>query len=285
MAMIPFIDTHQHLMYPDQLAYSWANDIPVLHAKRYDIGAYQSLAGDNVAASIFMETGVDEHLYRAELEFALDLAANPGNHMAGVIAAAYPEHDEEFDAWLESTASDPLIVGYRRILHVVDNAVSQDLSFRKNVRKIGASGKTFDMCFLESQLDVAIELAKACDNTQLILNHCGVPNIAASDMSAWKAGIAELAKMDHVACKISGVVAYCGPDQDRETAVRPYIEFVVEKFGADRCVWGGDWPVVNMAKGLPDWIEITRNIFAGEPEVNQAKIFNENAKRIYNLNL
>ena len=281
--MFPFVDTHQHLMYPSKLGYSWAKEIPVLNDKDYHIDAYADLVGEDVEATIFMETGVDEADYREETEFALSLASDSSTKMAGVIAAAFPENDAEFDEWLEKTAREPLICGYRRILHVVDNSVSQNPVFRENVRKIGAQGKTFDMCFLESQLSIAIELAKACDNTQLILNHCGVPNIASGDMSAWKKDIAELAKLEHVACKISGVVAYCGPDQSREEAVRPYIEFVIEQFGVERCVWGSDWPVVNMAKDLPEWLEISKTILREEPEGVQRKIASENAKRIYGL--
>ena len=281
--MLQLIDTHQHLMHPEHFSYSWAKDIAVLADTKYDVEAYATLVGDHVEASIFMETGVDEAFYRAETEFALSLAASESNNTVGVIAAAFPEYEEEFDEWIEQTSLDPLICGYRRILHVVDDSVSQNQTFRENVKKIGQSDKTFDMCFLESQLGVAIELASVCDNTRLILNHCGVPNIAGGDMNDWKLRISELAKMDHVACKISGVVAYCGPDQDRLSAVRPYIEFVVEQFGADRCVWGSDWPVVNMAKDLPDWIDITQAIIGEEPEDVQRKIFGANAARIYNL--
>jgi predicted TIM-barrel fold metal-dependent hydrolase len=281
--MTSLIDTHQHLMYPDKFGYSWTNEIPVLNDKTYDVEAYAGLVGGDVEATIFMETGVDEAFYRRETEFALELASDSTNNMVGVIAAAFPENAKEFDEWLEHTTQNPLICGYRRILHVVDNAVSQDQTFRQNVRKIGDSGKTFDMCFLESQLPVAIELAKACDNTQLILNHCGVPNIAGGDMKNWQRDIAELAKMENVACKISGVVAYCGPDQDREAAVRPYIEFAIEQFGTDRCVWGSDWPVVNMADGLPDWLAITQKIFQEETAENRQKIYADNARRIYQL--
>lgn len=281
--MSPLIDTHQHLMYPKQFGYSWANELPVLHEKQYNVSSYEALVGDQVSASVFMETGVDESDYRDETEFAISLARDPSNNTVGVIAAAFPEHTEEFEQWLEQTVDEPLILGYRRILHVVDNSVSKDSAFRKNVRRIGAHEKTFDMCFLEAQLDLANAFAAACDNTQLVLDHCGVPNIANGDYKFWKSQIAELAKMDHVACKISGLVAYCAPDQDREVTVRPYIEFVVEQFGADRCVWGSDWPVVNMAEGLPEWLNVTKRILGEETIETQSKIFSENARSIYGV--
>lgn len=281
--MIPLLDTHQHLMYPKKFGYSWTSEIPVLNEIQYDVASYEDLMGDHVSASIFMETGVDEEVYRAETEFGILLAEDTSNNIVGVIAAAFPEYSDEFDQWLEQTTDEPLILGYRRILHVVVNSVSQDRAFRQNVRKIGGSGKTFDMCFLENQLEVATEFAAACDNTKLILDHCGVPNLASGDFAYWKTQIGELAKMDHVACKISGLLAYCAPDQDRETAVRPYIEYVIEQFGPNRCVWGSDWPVVNMANGLPDWACVTRKILGEETLETQTKVFADNARSIYGV--
>ena len=284
--MIPLIDTHQHLLHPNRFSYEWAGGIPVLNNTSFDIPIYNNLVSrENVAGTIFMETAVDRQHYRAETELALEFAADANNRMLGVIAAAHPEDDKEFDEWLDATSANPSVVGYRRVLHVVDDEMSRQPSFRNNVRKMGAAGKTFDMCFLESQLGVAIELAKACDNTQLILDHCGVPNVAGEDLTDWREKISQLANMEHVACKISGVVAYCGPQQDHVMAVRPYIEYAVEQFGADRCVWGGDWPVVKLAMDLPDWIAITREVLSSEPEENQEKIFNRTAQRIYGVKL
>lgn len=283
--MLPLIDTHQHLIYPDHFSYDWTGGIDALKGRSFELEAYEKLVGENVSATIFMETAVDEANYRRESEFALGLAGRSDTKMAGVVAAAFPENEAEFDEWLEVTGSNPLISGYRRVLHVVDDEMSKGQHFRDNVKKIGDVGKAFDMCFLESQLGIAVELAAHCDNTQLVLDHCGVPNIAGGDLSFWREQITKLAKMDHVACKISGLVAYCGPDQDHAAAVAPYIEHVIEAFGWDRCVWGGDWPVVNMAMHLPDWVGITKAILAKDSIDNLQKLFSSNAKTIYGLNL
>jgi len=279
--MLPITDTHQHLIYPDRFKYDWTGGIDVLRDRSFDIEMYEKLSGGQVSATIFMETAVDVDHYRRETEFALDLAKRDDTSMCGVIAAAFPENDVEFEEWLEITGYNPLVLGYRRVLHVVDDEVSRGHKFRKNVRSIGELGKTFDMCFLEGQLEIAVELATYCDNTQLILDHCGVPNIASGDMTFWREKISDLARMEHVACKISGLVSYCSPEQEQATAVTPYIEHVLEAFGPERCVWGGDWPVVNMATDLPDWIGMTKAILAEETSENLEKILSLNANTIY----
>ncbi|AVX04886.1 uncharacterized protein MXMO3_02373 [Maritalea myrionectae] len=282
--MIPLIDTHQHLMYKDRFTYEWAGGVPQLAEADFPLTAYQSVIDKGqIAGSIFMETAVDKPHYQDETRFVSSLCEDPDNNILGLIAAAFPEDEDTFDDWLEESAENPHLVGYRRVLHVVDNAVSQGEVFRQNVRKIGDRGKTFDLCFLESQLDVAFDLAKACDNTQLILNHCGVPDVASGDRKNWYEKMARLAQLEHVAVKISGVTAYCGPGQDVKSAVLPYIEESISLFGWDRCVWGSDWPVVNMGDGLPSWLKITKEIFDSEDAANQQKLFQDNAKRIYRL--
>ncbi len=281
--MLPLLDTHQHLIYRDRFSYAWADGVPALAEGSYTEADYSKLAAEaGIADAIFMEAAVDEPQELDEARFVHGLAGDDDNLTRAVIAGCYPERDEGFVAYLEATA-DPAYVSYRRILHVVDDGVSQTDTFRANVRKIGAAGKAFDVCVLQRQLGIAYDLAAACDNTTLILDHCGVPDIAGGDFDGWRAGIDRIAGLPHVNCKVSGVVAYVGPDQDAETTVRPYVEHVIEAFGWDRVVWGSDWPVVNLGLDLPGWAAITRRIVAGEDEANQAKLFSANARRIYRL--
>ena len=134
------------------------------------------------------------------------------------------------------------------------NETSQNETFRKNVRKIGEAEKTFDMCFIPSQLKVAKELAMACDNTQMILNHCGVPTIANNELDPWRDDIEALSKIPNVTCKLSGLMAYCTPGTSSYETIEPYVDHVLKCFGPKRMVWGSDWPVVNLGKGLIEWI-------------------------------
>ena len=166
------IDTHQHLIYRDISNYSWTKDIPPLAENSFTIQDYKNLTADLwVGGTIFMESGVDDPDYQKETNFVHSLFKDPQNSLIGLIVSIRPEKDDSFSKDLEETI-EMGATGYRRILHVESDDMSKSDTFRKNVRKMGDSGKTFDLCFLEKQLTVAIELAKACDNTTLILNHC-----------------------------------------------------------------------------------------------------------------
>lgn len=283
--MIPLLDTHQHLIYRDKAGYDWTKGIPPLAEGDFTLEGYAGLvAGAGVGGSLFMETGVDDADYQAETRFAHDLMANPESGIVGIIASIRPETDDGFDAWLEETA-DLGVVGYRRILHVVDDAVSQSETFRRNVRKIGAAGKVFDMCFLARQLPVAVELASACANTTLVLDHCGVPDIAGGGVDPWRAHMAALAALPNVVCKLSGIMAYCAPGESSLSAIAPYVDHVLESFGPNRIVWGSDWPVVNLARGMPEWIAVTRTILDRFSADEAAAIAHRTAEATYRVTL
>jgi len=87
------IDTHQHLIYPGQFAYSWCKDLPTLAGKPFRLEEYRAAArGTGISQTLFMEAGVDEPHTRAETEFFLQLATRPETGIVGVIATCRPEN-------------------------------------------------------------------------------------------------------------------------------------------------------------------------------------------------
>jgi predicted TIM-barrel fold metal-dependent hydrolase len=50
-------------------------------------------------------------------------------------------------------------------------------------------------------------------------------------------------------------------------------------------VWGSDWPVVNLGKGIQEWISVSRNILATLSDDEAQAIANLNAQKIYNVTI
>ncbi len=283
--MISLLDTHQHLVYREKASYGWTKDIPPLAEGNFTLDDYKTLTeGLGIGGTLFMETGVDDPDYQQETRFVKSLADNSDNGMIGLISSIRPESDEAFETWLEETI-EMGVVGYRRILHVMPDDTSQSDIFRNNVRKIGVSGKTFDICFLPGQLPVACELAKACENTKLILNHCGVPDIAGDGLDPWRKDIKALAQIPNVICKLSGLMAYCAPGTSSLETIEPYVDHALNCFGPNRMVWGSDWPVVNLAKGLPEWIAVTRKILGKLSPDEASSIAYGTAQTVYKVKI
>ena len=283
--MFSLLDTHQHLLYRNEASYSWTNDIPPLAKNNFTLDDYKNLTKElGVAGTLFMEAGADDDDYQKETRFVQTLAENSENNMIGLISSIRPEEDKGFDLWLNETI-EMGVIGYRRILHIMPNELSQTKTFRNNVRKIGDAGKTFDLCFLPSQLRVAKELAQECDNTSLILNHCGVPTIANNELDPWRQDMENLSKIPNVTCKLSGLMAYCAPGTSSYETIEPYVDHVLKCFGPNRMVWGSDWPVVNLGKGLPEWIAVTRKILDKLSLDEAEAIANGTAQKIYKVKL
>ncbi|MCW8174200.1 amidohydrolase [Verminephrobacter aporrectodeae subsp. tuberculatae] len=287
--MRPWIDTHLHLLYPQRLDYDWTRSLPVLD-RAFPLEEYACTAQPlGICQALHMEVDVRVQQMEAETELIGDLARQPGSMMAGAISSCRPEQDEIGD-FLERTLSNPLIHGFRRVLHVVPDHVSTGDIFRRNVRALTRKGHPFDVCVLARQLPLADALARACPESQFVLDHCGVPAVARQVLTPWKEDIARLASNPNMACKISGLIAYGDanrwPDGDVASVardLRPYFDHVLDCFGWDRVVWGSDFPVCNLTRGLATWKAATDMLLAGCSGAQVDALAHGNARRIYRL--
>jgi len=282
------IDTHQHLIYPSLFRYSWAADVPALQGE-FRIEEYRAASGGSeISGTIFMEVDVDADQSGQEAAFFCQLAEDSSNGILGVVAAARPEHSG-FEKYLDSIAH-PKLLGIRRVLHTQPDELSQSSTFRENLRLLGQRGLPFDLCVLQRQLPLALDLAKACPENTFILDHCGVPDIAANDAPHgdgflnWQCGIRSLAALPNLNGKISGLTAYAAEHQRTAVHLQPYVDTMLESFGPSRLVWGGDWPVVNLGSGLVDWCELTTSLLAGLTPAERDSVLCDTAQRVY-LNL
>lgn len=279
------IDTHIHLLEPDRFTYAWTEEFPVL-AGRFNASDYQKAIGKlDVTAGVFMEVDCAESA--GEARHFCALADQPGSLVKSIVAAGRPE-SLDFERYLDSIAH-PRLAGIRRVLHTQPDELSQSRVFRENVNRLGSRGLTFDLCVLQRQLPLALDLVRACPDTTFILDHCGVPeiseNVAPSGAGflSWQDSIRSLAAETNLNGKISGITAYAPTSLRNLDGLRPYIETMIEAFGPGRLVWGGDWPVVNLGDGLSSWIGITHELLSGLAESDREMILVSNARRLYRI--
>ena len=279
------IDTHQHLIHPERFNYSWAEDIPPLQGS-FRLEEYLAAsAGCGIEGTIFMEVDVDAHQSADEARFFCGLAEDATSGILGVIAAARPEN-EGFEVHLDAIAHAKL-AGIRRVLHTQPDELSRSDLFRHNLRLLGRRGLTFDLCVLQRQLDDALDLVRACPGTRFVLDHCGVPDIAANGAPRgagflqWAGAVRMLAAEPNVWCKISGLSVYSSEAQRNGEGLHPYLATVMEAFTPSRCLWGGDWPVVNLGCGLPTWCGLTRQFLARFSGAERDAVLSLNAQALY----
>lgn len=278
------IDTHLHLILPKSFRYDWISGIPALDQRVFDEADYHAAAqGSDIAQAVFVEVDVAEKDFFSEAAYFCARADDATSGIIGVVAACRPEH-ADMTQQLE-TLAHPRLVGFRRVLHTQPDEQSQSALFRDNIARIGRAGLSFDLCVLPRQLAIGAQLVDACPDMHFILDHCGVPNIAAGDLSDWRKQISEIARRPHLACKISGIIAYAdGAAAITADTLRPVVEHVIDCFGWDRVLWGSDWPVCNLTRDLRTWIQVLDDILAGCSEDEKHRLYQQNARTIYRLN-
>jgi predicted TIM-barrel fold metal-dependent hydrolase len=276
------IDTHLHIVDQSALRYPWLAGAPALNRDfSYEEYAREAKRG-GISAALHMEVDVAPDDIEAETSYVARKAREPGSLLRGAIAACRPE-EPGFVAYLERMGVNPFVKGFRRVLHVVPDEVSEGALFRQNIRRLAATGLTFDLCVLPHQIPKAIALVDMAPGVQFVLDHCGVPEINAGAEHPWREHMGEIAKRPNVVGKISGVVAYADAERWTVQTLRPYVEHTIEAFGWDRVLWGSDWPVCTLGGGLSTWLAATHALISGSSAEEKAKLLSRNAKRVWGL--
>ena len=281
MDPIPIIDTHLHLIDRRQLSYPWLAGVEKLAAdfpyERYAAEAHRC----GVTDALHMEVDVAEPDIENETSNVAALVEG-GAIIRGAISSCRPENPD-FPAFLERALANPLVKGFRRVLHVVDDELSASPLFRDHLRRLGGTERPFDLCVRSDQLDRAIGLVDAAPDVQFVLDHCGIPAISNRDEHPWRERITEIAQRPNVAVKISGVVAYADADTWTVDDLRPYVEHAIGSFGWDRVIWGSDWPVCTLTASLSLWVAATHALTLGCSVTERGKLLCDNARRLWNV--
>jgi predicted TIM-barrel fold metal-dependent hydrolase len=97
------------------------------------------------------------------------------------------------------------------------------------------------------------------------LGHAGLPQSRTEDAFAeWRAAISELAERPNIVCKISAVAG----NSDRQwtlESIRPWIIGCIEVFGADRCMFGTNWPLDRLWRPYTEVVAAYRRIVGEFP--------------------
>ncbi|MGO1161194.1 amidohydrolase family protein [Brucella pseudogrignonensis] len=280
------IDTHLHLIDKSALNYPWLSDVPALNRDFLFQTYRQQAERCGIKAALHMEVDVSADNIQTETDHVQRIATANGGFIKGAIASCRPE-EPGFADYLEQSLGNSFLKGFRRVLHVVPDDVSEGALFRENIRRLQGTGLTFDLCTLPHQINKAVALADLAADLQFVLDHCGVPDIKSGALENWQRGITEISKRDNVVAKISGVVAYADAESWTVETLRPYVEHVIHSFGWERIVWGSDWPVCTLASnvdaGLSTWVATTHALLKGCSEDEKALLLADNAQRIWKI--
>ncbi len=284
--MIPIVDTHQHLWDLDKFKLAWMAPGEEPLGKSYRPADYAEATKDlGVVKSVYMEVDVVPEQQVAEAEYVLGLIRKGETPMVAAVISGRPNSDG-FAAYLDRFRGEKAIKGIRQVLHAPTTPAGYclDPAFVRGIRILGERGLSFDLCMRSPELPDAARLIDACPDTRFILDHCGNESVLNKDHSRWKRDLDAIAmKGDRVVCKVSGIVASAKGHPWTVDDLAPVVDHVLDTFGPDRVMFGGDWPVCTLAASYRQWVEALRAIVKDRPEAQQKKLFHDNAVRFYGL--
>ncbi len=285
MSVTPIVDAHLHLWDPKRIHYPWLDSVPVLN-RAFLLDDYnRATEGFRIERMVFVQCEAVFSEYMREVKWLTQLArADP--RIAAVVSWAPLENGSAARRDLETLAANPLVKGVRRIIQFEsDPGFCLRPAFIDGVQLLAEFNFSFDICIKgEQQTANVIELVRRCPEVRFMLDHIGKPFIADRRMEPWKTHIRELASMDNVWCKMSGLVVEADVLNWKKDDLRPYIDHVLACFGAARVVFGGDWPVVLQAAPLARWITTLSDALDGCSPQERRRIFHDNAIKFYQLN-
>jgi len=282
LAPLGIVDAHVHFWDPTVLRYPWLEGLPELDRSFLPASYTSATAGIPIDTMILVEANCLPHQALGEVAF-FEQVADMHSPVAGIVAFASLTAPAELDRTLDALAARPRVKGIRHNIQGEPAGFCTQQSFVEGVRKVGSRRLTFDLCATHDQLREVVELVRLCPDTRFVLDHCGKPAIRDRLLDPWRGDIADLAECANVWCKLSGLVTEASPTAWRQADFVPYASHVVEQFGAERVMYGSDWPVLTLAAGYAAWFEFTEWLTKGWSDAERRGFYRDNARRVYAL--
>jgi L-fuconolactonase len=272
------IDAHHHLWHYSAIEYEWIDDR--MAALRRDFLPADFLRELN-STGIDGAVTVQAQQTLEETQWLLELAATH-KEILGVVGWA-PIASPHFEKSLNALTINPNLVGLRHVVQAEPPGFLDNEDFNRGIRAMRGTGLAYDILIVEHQLPEAIRFVDRHPQQVFVLDHIAKPKIAAGELEPWSTQIRELSKRSNVCCKISGMVTEDSWSNWSLASLRPYLDTVVDAFGAHRLLAGSDWPVCLVAADYKQWWQLLRGYFASFSADERGDIFGATAARIYDL--
>lgn len=279
MGDLPVIDTHTHFYDPTRPeGVPWPRPDESLLYRRVLPRHFREQAGPaGVARTVVVEASG----WLADNDWILDLAADEPC-VAGFVGHVEP--GEAFDREIERLAARSLFRGIRLSgAHLGAGRLDSTLRALEGLARRGLS---LDLLVRPEELGAAAEVASRFPELTIVMNHlCGVRIDGAKPGGVWLDGMARLAALPNAACKVSGFVEAAArrPGPTDPDFYRPVLEAALHLFGAERLLFGSNWPVCELGGSYATVLAIARDFSHGHSPDFPRRLFSDNATRLYKI--
>jgi len=272
------IDAHQHFWSLARGDYDWLTAAPGALRRDFLPGDLQP---EHDAAGVVGSVLVQAAPTLAETRFLLGIAAR----LSCVLAVVGWIDVRSADAvrQLRVFARDPNFRGIRPMLQeFADIAWLLDDAVQPVMRALIEHDLSFDALIRADQMTTIATLAAAYPELRIIVDHGAKPPVASGRIADWAAALARLAEQSGVSCKMSGLISEAAPGAPIDI-VAPYAEAIMASFGANRVMWGSDWPMLVTHTTMTAWHDWCRALVTPYGAAAVRDVFGQTAARVYRL--
>jgi L-fuconolactonase len=276
------IDAHQQFWLYNETDYGWIGDSQRFLRQDFLPAHLQPYLHENGLAGTI---AVQARQSIQETEYLIQIAKS-NDFVKGVVG------------WVDLKAANLLatlskyqaeLAGVRHVIHDepdIDFMLQDD--FSRGIGMLQDFNYTYDLLIRPELINNSLKLIDRFPDQQFVIDHMAKPNIASGEIESWKSGMIKVAERENVYCKLSGLVTEAAYQTWNEEEVplndfEPYLDIVMDSFGAARLMFGSDWPVCTLAATYDEVYDIVNEyIFKLSPD-EQTDIMGETATRFYQL--
>jgi L-fuconolactonase len=271
------IDSHQHFWNPTRGDYGWMDDAGLDHLRKAilppDFALHRTQFG--IDKTIVVQAAPTLH----ETEYLLGLAdCTP--FIAKIVGWVDFENREDV-RHLQRLSKHPKFSGVRPM---IQDIADPNWMHRADVQWAYDAIIDLDLTFDALGFPLHIEnFQRLCDRyptMRTVIDHGMKPRIRDGAFDNWAKGMAKLAATTPSYCKLSGLATEAATGWGIET-LAPYVTHLVASFGAQRLMWGSDWPVLELNGTYEKWHNAAQKMIA---PAETSQIFGGTAAEFYRLN-
>ncbi|MCW5517243.1 amidohydrolase family protein [Muriicola sp. Z0-33] len=273
------IDAHQHFWIYNSDKHSWIDDDMAIIRKDFlpsDLKKVYKQHSIDGCVAVQADQTLDE------TNFLLSLASEH-EFIKGVVGWA-DLRDSSIDGTLEKYHHQKKIKGWRHIVQgEADHNFLLRSDFLKGISYLEKYDYTYDILIFPHQLGATLEFVRHFPHQKFVIDHIAKPYIKDQYYDGWAVLMNEIGKHENVYCKLSGMITEADYQHWTSEQIYPYMELALNAFGADRIMYGSDWPVCLVAGNYGQVLHLVTGFIDSLSSDEKQAIMGLNAMKFYNL--
>jgi L-fuconolactonase len=276
------VDAHHHLWDPGRADYPWLTDelAPIRRAFRpADLAPLLESGGIEATILVQTRSSLDE-----TREFLATAAAIPFiRGVVGWVDLTHPAVEDTIAALRDVPGGDRL-VGIRHQVHdEPDPAWLGRDEVRRGIAAVARAGLAYDLLVRSRELPAARALVASMPDARFVVDHLAKPPIRDGPFESWAGLVTSFGGLANASWKLSGLVTEADWVRWTPAVLAPYVDHALEVLGAERLIFGSDWPVCLLAATYPTVLATARELTADLTDSERAAVFGLNARTVYGL--